>query len=110
MKKNYFDNTNELTELIKDDKNFELILEKYKNYFLFVLWDKDPYDGDKKLYGIYISQDSFQKDEEYLNKNCFEEWGENTPLRGGGSGDEIGLIDFLKDRELIDYIREFGIK
>lgn len=110
MKKNYFDNTNELTELIKDDKNFELILEKYKNYFLFVLWDKDPYDGDKKLYGIYISQDSFQKDEEYLNKNSFEEWGENTPLRGGGSGDEIGLIDFLKDRELIDYIREFGIK
>ena len=110
MVKNYFENTNELTELIKDDKNFELILDKYENYFLFVLWNKDPYDGDKKLYGIYRSQDSFQKDEEYLDKNCLEEWGENTPLRGGGSGDEIGLIDFLKDRELIDYIREFGIK
>ena len=110
MVKNYFENTNELTELIKDDKNFELILEKYENYFLFVLWNRDPYDGDKKLYGIYRSQDSFQKDEEYLDKNCLEEWGENTPLRGGGSGYEIAVIDFLKDRELIDYIREYGIK
>jgi hypothetical protein len=110
MEKKYFDNTNELTELIKDDKNFELILEKYQNYFLFVLWDKDPYDGDKKLYGVYISQDSFRKDEEYLDKDCLEEWGENTPLRGGGSGYEIAVNDFLKDRELIDYIREYGIK
>lgn len=110
MENNYFDNTDELIELIKDDKNFEVISEKYENYFLFVLYDKDPYDGDKRLYGIYISQDTFQKDEEYLDKDCLEEWGENTPLRGGGSGYEIAVIDLLKDRKLIDYIREYGIK
>ena len=32
MENNYFDNTDELIELIKDDKNFEVISEKYENY------------------------------------------------------------------------------
>lgn len=110
MEKNYFDSTSDLIELIKEDKNFELILEKYVNYFLFVLWDKDPYDGDKKLYGVYISQNSFKSDEEYLDEKCLDDWGENTPLRGGGSGGEIGLIDLLQDRELVDFIRVYGLK
>lgn len=61
MEKKYFDNTNELTELIKDDKNFELILEKYQNYFLFVLWDKDPYDGDKNYMEFTYRRISFKR-------------------------------------------------
>ena len=110
MEKLYFANSDELSELIKDDKNFELILERHENYYLFVLWNKDSYDGDKTLYGIYKSQDYFERDKVKLDKDCLEEWGENTPLRGGGIGYEIGLIDLLKDRKLIDYIRDYGIK
>lgn len=65
--------------------------------------------GIKIIWSLHIAG-FLSKDEEYLDKDCLEEWGENTPLRGGGSGYEIAVIDFLKDRELIDYIREYGIK
>lgn len=49
--------------------------------------------GIKIIWSLHIAG-FLSKDEEYLDKDCLEEWGENTPLRGGGSGYEIAVIDF----------------